>query len=1027
MMKQKLLMTICLIFGLFTAGLAQSRTVEGTITDAEVEDVLPGVNIQIEGTNVGTTTDLEGRYSIEVEGPESVLIFSYVGYLTEEIAVGDRNVIDVAMESDFARLDEMVVVGYGAVQRSDLTGSISSVDSETIEKVSSHDLAGALQGRVAGVNITGTSGGPGAGSSVRIRGVGTTGGNEPLYVVDGFPITSGNMGIPGSSENISGLSVINPSDILNIEVLKDAAAASIYGARAANGVILITTKSGEAGQTSFTVNSYTGYSQVWKKPEVLNAEELATLANELWVNSGMEPHSDFSNPQALGEGTDWMSAIFRNAPVSNLDFSISGGTENVQARLSFGALDQTGTMIETGHQRYTGRATIDLTPNDRFKFGATFAFAQTEGRGVRNQLHNRGIINLSQQMFPHLELDDVIGDNVPYATSQGDNPILRARDQGHQLSNARTNINGFGEFEIIENLLFRTSLGVEFDNNRTSQWDPTANRGHFRNLRASLNENYSRGNNALLENTLTYTTEIDDVHRISAVVGQTAQRNKSDFISARGIDYLNEQINVINGSNSSEREASGSMSEYRLASYLGRINYAFDDKYILSASIRRDGSSNFGPKNKWGNFPSVSAAWNINQEAFFEGVPYMNELRLRGSWGRLGNDNIGSFGYMSMYTLGTNANNYILGENQNLAIGAHMSRPGNPDLKWETSEQINFAIDAGFFEGRLYSTIEYYEKVTSDMLVALPISYEAGFSAAPNVNGGEILNRGWEFELGLREQSTNLRWDIGANLSTLHNEVLSLGQGQPIIGGRTMYGSGMPITYTEVGEEIGYFKGYEVEGIYQTVDEIDQDFQSNAQPGDFQWRDIDGDGVLTDDDAVKLGSPWPDFTYGANLNMNYRNIDFNLVLAGVSGVQIMNKMIESTYPVRYFGGSGIVNANKRAMDRWTPENGGNTVPRLIEDDANGNYATMSSFYVEDGDYMRIRNVTLGYTIPTSIVEHTNLLSNMRVYVSAQNLFTFTGYSGFDPEITSSNPLSSGIDDGIYPMARTFMLGLNLRF
>lgn len=1000
------------------------ETITGRVTDAQTGEGLPGVNIVIQGATTGTSTDTNGDYLFEIPDGEVTLVFSYVGYESLSIPVDGREVIDVSLTPSYGYLDEMVVVGYGTQQRSNVTTSISSIDSDQLSKVASHDFANSLQGQVAGVQITGASGAPGSGSSVRIRGVGTTGNNEPLYVVDGFPISSGNMGIPGSTDNISGLSVINTNDIESIEVLKDAAAASIYGARAANGVILITTKSGSEGRTSLSINSYTGYSQAWNKPEMLNAEELATLANELWDNSNLSRHPDFANPQELGEGTNWIDAVFQNAPVSNLDFSVSGGTENVQGILSLGALNQQGTLIETGHSRYTGRARVNVDASDRLRFGGTFSFALTDGKGVRNQLRNRGIINTAQMMFPHLGLNDAIGSNVPFATSQADNPVLRAQDQDYRLSNMRSNVNGFGEFEIVDNLLFRSSLGVELDSRRTTQWDPTADRGYYQNLQASLNENYRNGTNLLLENTLSYSIELSNIHNISAVVGQTAQSRESDWISASGIEFLNEQLRVISGSKASEREASGTENQYRLASYLGRINYTYDDRYTFSASMRRDGSSNFGPANKWANFPSVSGGWNITEESFFQDVPKIDVLRLRASWGRLGNDNIGSFGYLSNYSLGSNASNYILGTGQSLQVGAHLTTPGNQDLIWETSEQVNFGIDAEFFESRIYSTIEYYEKTTKDMLVALPVSYEAGFTNAPRVNGAEILNKGFEFQLGIREQFNNLSWDISANLSTLHNEVLSLGVGQPIAGD-AMYGSGMPHTYTEVGQPIGYFKGYVVEGIYQSESEINSEFQPHAQPGDFQWRDINNDGKLTSADEVKLGSPWPNLTYGANIDLAYKSFDFNLVLTGVSGAQIQNYVKQFTYPVRYFGGSGIVNANRAALDRWTPENGGNTVPRLIEDDANGNYSNLSSFYIEDGDFMRIRNITLGYTLPAGIVDITNLLSNMRVYVSAQNLFTFTNYSGFDPEIQSTDPLFSGIDDGVYPIPRTLMIGLNL--
>src|SRR5690625_4579870 len=946
-----------LLFTLLPASALAQQQVTGSVTDADTGEPLPGVNILIQGTDTGTTTGLDGSFSLSVPGSDAVLVISYIGYDTQQIQIGNQTEFDIALSQEVGLLDELVVVGYGTQRRADVSGSISSVSSERLEQVNTSSFTGALQGRVPGVQITSTSGAPGAGSSVRIRGVGTTGSNEPLYVIDGFPMSSGNIGIPGSSESVGWLSMINPNDLETIEILKDAAAASIYGARAANGVVLITTKSGAAGRTSMTLNTYTGFSEVWRKPEMLNATELATLANELWENSGMTPHPDFANPEALGEGTNWIDAVFRQAPVSNLDFSVSGGTENVRGILSFGAIEEQGTLIETNHTRYTGRARVDVTATDRIRFGGSVAFAQTDGKGVRNQLHNRGIINLSQQMFPHLGLDDVIGDNVPYATSQGDNPVLRAQEQDYRVSSLRSLINGFGEVEIVDNLLFRSSVGLEFDNRRNHQWDPTADRGHFQRLQASLYQQYTRGNSVLFENTLSWNREFADVHRISAVVGQTAQTRQNDWLSASAREYLNEQLQVISGSNASERDANGTESEYRLASYLGRVNYTYDDRYTLSVSMRRDGSSNFGPANKWATFPSVSAGWNISEESFFQEVPLVNELRLRASWGRLGNDSIGSFGYVSRYSLGSNASNYILGGDQSLRVGAHLITPGNADLRWESSEQINFGIDAGLFEGRLYTTLEYYEKTTKDMLVALPVSFEAGFPSAPNVNGAEVLNRGVEMELGVRDASTAFSWDVSVNFSTLYNEVLSLGDGQPIPGNRAMYGSGMPITYTEVGRPIGYFKGLIVDGIYQAESEIDRGFQPNAEPGDFRWRDVNDDGQLTSADEVYLGSPWPDFTYGANVNLGYRNFDFNLILTGVAGVQIMNKMIESTYPIRYFGGSGIVNANRAALDRWTPENGGNTIPRLIEDDANGNYSNMSTFYVEDGDYLRDRKST----------------------------------------------------------------------
>ncbi len=938
--------------------------------------------------------------------------------------VGSRRQIDVVLQATASSLDQIVVIGYGTTTKKDLTGSISSIKSSELEKVASNSFTSAIQGKVPGVFISHTSGGPGGATSVRIRGIGSTGNNQPLYVVDGLPVGGGNMSIPGSTDKIDALSIINPNDIESIEILKDASAAAIYGARAANGVVLITTKHGKEGRTKINFSAYTGFQQLWKKPELLNAEEFATLANELYKNSGMTPNPEWANPASLGKGTDWIDQIFRTAPVQNYYLSASGGTQKLNARASLGYFNQKGTMIETWYKRYTGRLSVNLEANDKLSFGSNFAFALTEGKGQRNQLMNRGILNLALEYYPTLGPKDVIDGSSAYYTTQADNPVLRAKSIDNKLVNLRIYGTVFGEYEIISGLSWKTSIGIDANNNRRSAWEPKVDRGYYHHLQATLSNMFTQGLSWQIQNTLSYSNSFNK-HRIDIVIGQTAQKENSHYISATGISFPNEQLRVINGSEKDLREAGGSISYYALASYLGRIKYSYQDKYLLSASLRRDGSSNFGPKNKWGNFPALAVGWNIAGEEFMKSLNFINRFKLRASWGQTGNDAIGSFGYLSTIRSGTNTDNYVLGAPQETVTGATMSRPGNPNLKWEASEQIDVGIDGAFFNQKLHITADYYVKNRKGLLIQLPVSLEAGFQNAPKVNGGEVRNSGFELSVSYNGNIEDFHFSASGNISTLNNKVLSLGTGQPITG-PTLY-TGKSFSYTEVGQPIGYYRGYIVKGIYQTKEEVNKQLQPNAVAGDFKYKDINGDNQLTDEDKVKIGSPWPDIMYGMNINASYRNFDFSILLQGVAGNQIFHSNKISIYPIRYYGGSGVVNAVKEALNRWTPGSDRNEIPGLKYTDANGNYKKISTFFVEDGSYMRVRNVMLGYTIPTTIISKTNVFENLRVYLSAKNLFTITKYSGFDPEIGSTNPLNAGNDNGVYPQPRTVIFGVNISF
>ncbi|WP_349313967.1 TonB-dependent receptor [Chitinophaga sp. MM2321] len=1002
--------------------------VQGVVVDAATGKPLVGVTVQVKGSTAGTTTDVDGKFTLSVPD-KAVLVVSCLGYSKREINVNDGAALTIGLEATNTGLNQVVVVGYGTEKKKDLTGAIASIKAEDLTKTASNSFTASLAGKVPGVFITQTGGAPGAASSVRIRGIGTTGGNQPLYVVDGFPINGGGMSVPGSSSQVDGMSIINPNDIASVEVLKDAAAAAIYGSRAANGVILVTTKRGKDGLVDVNFNAYTGFTQLWRKPGFMNAQEFATMANELYTNSGLTPNPEWANPASFGKGTDMIDEIFRNAPLQNYDLSFSGGTQKLKARLSLGYTDQDGTMIETSYKRYTGRATVDLKASNKLTFGGSLAFAATQSKGQNTDAMQGGIFNLAQQFFPTLNRDSAFFGPGGFYTKDGDNPILKAASIDNQLKNFRIYGNAFGEYEIIKGLKFRTSIGIDANNNRTTSWEGKAERGFYIHPRATLSERYDQGLTQLIENILSYSKTFGH-HSIAAVVGQTAQSTKNGWISAGGNGFQNESLKVISGSDVSLRTANGTDSYSTLASYLGRINYSFEGKYLVSASLRRDGSSNFGPNNKWGNFPAVSAGWRLSEESFMKSFSHIiSDLKVRGSWGQLGNDAIPAFGYLSTIRSGANADNYVLGTGgQNIIIGSTMIRPGNPDLKWETTEQTDIGIDASFFNEKLYLTADYFIKNTKDMLISLPVSIEAGFQNAPTVNGGSVKNSGLELLLGYRDDIGDFHFDVSANVATLKNVVTSLGVGQPIVG-PSLAGTSMNMTYTKAGQPIGYYRGYVVEGVYQEDGDVNKVFQPNAIAGDFRYRDVNGDNVLTDEDKVIIGKPWPDFTYGVNLNFSYKGFDCNLMLQGVSGNQIYRANKVSNFPMKYFNGNGIVNGVKEVLNHWTPGSGINNQPGLKYIDANGNYANPSSFFVEDGNYMRVRNFVLGYNLPAGIIHKTStsILKSVRLYVSAQNLFTFTRYSGFDPEVGSTDPLNSGIDTGVFPQPRTFMAGINVGF
>lgn len=1011
--------------------------VQGQVVDGENNDPLPGVNVLVKGTTSGTVTDVDGNYRITVPTGYNTLVFSSVGYETLERTVDNQSTINVTLMPDLKALSEVVVVGYGTQERREVTGAIASVGGEEIEKLAVQSLDQALQGQAPGVVVTQNSGEPGGNVSVRIRGVGSFGNNEPLYVIDGFPVfnDNGRVGAAGFNNNsFNSLAMLNPKDIESIEILKDASAAAIYGSRAANGVVLITTKRGKAGQTQVNFSSDIGFQQAWNIPEFMNAAEFAEVANEVYTNVGEEPNPEWANPASLGEGTNWPEQIFQTGLLQDYNLSIQGGSEKLRSAITMNYFDQEGILIESGFRRYSLRANLDYDVSDRFKVGSSTTLSYSEQEAFRTNNFSNGTLNIALSMPPTIAPDGFVDGPALYYSTGLDNPVLRARELENNLNTIRGLTTVFGEYKIFDNLTYKLNVGADLILGNSNRWNPSYDRGVANNVNAQRWNRRTQDVSWLLENTLNYNNTFAEKHNLNVLVGQTAQRSEYSFLTGSGEDFLNNDLRAISLSNSELRNAGGGGTRWALASYIGRINYNFDGKYLLSASVRYDGSSRFGAENKWGTFPSFSAGWNIAEESFFD-LPWVSDLKVRASWGQLGSDRIGNFNYLTTFSANTE---YTLGLDPQPVPGVSLNRLGNPNLRWETSTQTDIGLDASFFDGRVTLIADYFVKQTDDLLVNVPIPNSSGVPTNPTVNAGGVRNSGLELALGYRDNAGDFNYSVNLNFATINNEVTSIGSGQPISAGA---GSDrFDITRTEVGQPIGYYFGYIVDGIYQTEQDAAEanDFR-NPNAGDFIFRDVNGiddqgniipgpDGEVNTADRTLIGNPIPDFTYGLNVTMNWRNLDLNMFIQGVEGNEIFNVFKQQTWQVPYFNGSGVTNSVREVYEqRWTGPGTSNTVPRLGYQEVN-NYPFSSSFYVEDGSFTRMRNLQLGYTLQGNAAEAIGL-SKVRLYVGAQNLFTITNYSGFDPEIgdRNQNPLLSGVDTGNYPLPRTYRLGLQVTF
>ncbi|HBI81997.1 MAG TPA: SusC/RagA family TonB-linked outer membrane protein [Bacteroidales bacterium] len=993
---------------------AQEITVSGTVTTSD-GNTLPGVTIVIkENPTKGTVTDGNGKYTISVL-PNQTLEFSFVGMETQDVPVEGRAQIDVVMQETTQLIEELIVVGYGVQKKSLVSSSVSKVSSDDIERASPTRIEQALQGRTAGVQVIANSGQPGESFTVRIRGIGTNGTSDPLYLVDGMPV--------------GGIDYLNPNDIQSVEILKDASASAIYGARGANGVVLITTKQGQKGKLTVNYDYSMGYQNAWRKVSVLDANEYAIIMNESYANDNRPiPFPNMADIDTLGTGTDWQDEIFyKNAPTYNHQFSVSGGNETSTflASLSYTYQDGIVAKGKSNYERYTYRLNSTHTIG-KFSMGNNLAYTNKITRGIDPNAEFRGPLSMAVNMDPLTPVKNPDGTwgVSSYATQEVVNPIAYLSTLNLNYNENKLVGNVWGELEIIKGLKAKTSFSIDYANGSNRTFVPVY---HLSDIISTTTSEASGTVNKWFtwqsENTLIYSNTLGE-HSFAAMVGMTANKYQHEYIGGKKNDLLFDDFEhawINNGTDEESYRSWGGADEHALLSYFGRVNYDFAGKYVFEGVLRADGSSNFGSNNRFGYFPAFSAGWIMSKENFMQGFTPLSFLKLRFGWGKNGNEAIGAFRYTSLIGSGSK---YTFGTDEVIAVGSNPVGISNPDLKWETSEQTNIGVDARFFSDKLSVTLDLYNKKTEDLLVVAPIPSYIG-NAAPTVNGGSVSNKGIELELGYKTIINGI--GINANLSGAYNknEVLSINNSEGKIYGAGLAVGMYNICIMETGYPIAYFWGYKTAGVFQNEQQIQNYISSdstiiqpNAQPGDLIWVDMNDDGTIDDKDRTKIGNPYPDVTVGLNLGLTYKDFDFNMFLYGAFGQDIFNGTRRYDLPMS--------NWNASVLDRWIGEGTSNSHPRVTINDPNQNYFKVSDFYVEDGSFLRLKNITLGYTLPEKYSQKVKI-SKLRIYASAINLFTFTNYSGFDPEIGAKGALDVGIDRNIYPQPRTFLFGVNLSF
>lgn len=986
----------------------QAKTVTGTVTDVSGEPII-GANIRIKGTTTGTITDIDGNFSIEAK-PQSVIEVSYIGYLTQETVINNQKSIRFLLKEDTKTLDEVVVIGYGVQKKADLTGSVANINTEKLNTQSNANIGQALQGKIAGVDIVSQGGAPGSGTRIMVRGIGTLNNASPLYIVDGMYMNS--------------IDHINPNDIASIDVLKDASSAAIYGSRAANGVIIVTTKEGSntEGKPIIDLSVNLGISTASKFLDMLDAKgwaEVTTIARQAIGKPALDMATDLANKP----DNDWQDIMFRPALMQNYNLAVKGGGKYSTYYTGLGYFNQDGIVKGTNYQRYNIQSKNDYK-RGIFSAGTNLIISFSHDKPLHQELRG-GMIGTILQSVPTLEKYDdtreggyggTYGDvvNIPHPLAIIDDNIMDRYNE-----NVKIFANLYAQIELFKGLKYKLNLTPDFSFERYKNYLNKYDFGLATNSITQLTERQRRRRNILVENLLTFDRTFGE-HKISALAGYTYQDSRFRHIQAygEGLPQGLEEIDAATTNRSNEGNSWRSV----LTSILGRVFYSYQNKYLFTATIRRDGSSKFGKNNRYGYFPSFSLGWNVAEEKFMENVHWLDQLKLRGGYGVLGNQEIDNYQYSSTITTGIN---YPDG-NGGLLQGAFPKNFANPDIKWEETAMTNVGIDFMAFNNRLSLTADYYVKNTKDILLTVPIPISSGGANDPIRNAGKIRNNGFEFNLGWMDQpNPDISYGINLIGSFNKNKVIAMGSGSGSIkGGST--NQNITTSETKAGYPIGGYWLISTAGYFNSQEEVDayakdgKKIQPAAEPGDIKFVDANNDGVINDDDRVFQGSPFPDFTFALNGNMRYKNFDLSIGLQGVLGNKIYNATRQTLEDVTK--GSNFLAS---CLDYWTPENKNASHPRLTWDDPNRNTRAESDRYLENGSYLRLRSVQLGYTFPQTWFK--GAIQHARVYINAENLFTITSYSGYSPDVNADNANYRGFDNFIYPTNRTFMLGLNVTF
>ncbi|MFC2138313.1 TonB-dependent receptor [Bacteroidota bacterium] len=1045
--------------------------ITGTITSSEDGSTLPGVNILEVGTSNGAITDMEGNYSITVQEAGALLRFSFVGYISQEVLIKDQTIINISLDPAVEALDEVVVVGYGVQKKSDLTGVVSSIKAEDIQKLAVSSIDNAIQGKASGVYVLGNSGQPGEGAKIYVRGQGSINNTDPIWIIDGVK----------SSAGVN----FNMNDVESIEILKDASSAAIYGVEAANGVILVTTKRGKKGEPIISFSSYHGMNSPTNLPKLLGTEDFAYVKNTARDAEELERIPRIADENNLPEtSTDWFDEIFNPAPMHNYDLSVSSGTERMNFFISGNYYSETGTMINTDYERYSVRANSDFKIKKKIKIGETIYLNKGESTGFFNpeDPYRRNNLDDLVRAIPTMPVYDATNKYGGYGYADpvldsylGRNPYANIDLNDFKTNNYSFKGNAYIDLEIIKDLHIKATGGSDMNfsyNNlyrapfyfSSSMFDSTAE------IRQSLKILNEFSGNIIMN----YSKTIGS-NEFALMIGVEARKTDYDFFYARGQEFAG-GMQILDAGKQVNKDNGGNKTLERVQSQFSRFNYSYEGKYLLTVNVRRDGSSKFGEQSKWGVFPSFSTGWNIHKEGFMEGFKFISNLKLRGGWGKLGSDRIPSFLSSEVYM--TYPLYYVTGDPSILAEGAAIAKFPNKGVKWEEINQYDFGLDLALFEGKLQATIDYYEKKTKDMLIPVKLPPSAGFhygydagdesdlAKDPSLNLGEIMNRGIELSLEYKKKIEDFNFSIGGNIAYNKNEVLKLNKNQIIDAGyMTLLGSAK-VCRIEAGYPVAYFYGYEIEKIFQTQEEVDAANQNAREmayqeelrndpnttatiddfdrvnyygswtgPGDYKWKDIAGkdadgniiqvpDGRITDADKTMIGNPWPKWIFGINLNTSWKAFDLSLFGQGVLDRDVCNGF---RFLLENAAGDG--NYGEAILDSWTPDNTDTDVSRITLSDPNKNASNVSTRYIEDASYFKLKNIQLGFTLPKKYTMNLGL-SNLRIYVSGQNLLTITNYSGMDPEFSvneETDNLIKGIDRGYYPHSKSVIVGFQIDF